>query len=187
MHRIKEFLQKKKGLGPVAALVLLAAVLGLAIALRAGKLENMFDPDSFVTQEEQKEEFDPREYGLEEDGRKQREEDTTREMRRLPGRMTDRTRSRRDRKIFCRRRNHSRRKMITETHHRREKTNRKGKSRETRITRYSVPAMTMKIPAVRKSSRAVTTGKNRMTGRKETGRSQVLPFPITEIRRRSFL
>ena len=40
MHRIKEFLQKKKGLGPVAALVLLAAVLGLAIALRAGKLEN---------------------------------------------------------------------------------------------------------------------------------------------------
>ena len=70
MHRIKEFLQKKKGLGPVAALVLLAAVLGLAIALRAGKLENMFDPDSFVTQEEQKEEFDPREYGLEEDGRK---------------------------------------------------------------------------------------------------------------------
>lgn len=79
MHRIKEFLQKKKGLGPVAALVLLAAVLGLAIALRAGKLENMFDPDSFVTQEEQKEEFDPREYGLEEDGRKQWEEDTTRE------------------------------------------------------------------------------------------------------------
>lgn len=79
MRRIKEFLQKKKGLGPVAALVLLAAVLGLAIALRVGKLENMFDPDSFVTQEEQKEEFDPREYGLEEDGRKQREEDTTRE------------------------------------------------------------------------------------------------------------
>ena len=79
MRRIKEFLQKKKGLGPVAALVLLAAVLGLAIALRAGKLENMFDPDSFVTQEEQKEEFAPREYGLEEDGRKQREEDTTRE------------------------------------------------------------------------------------------------------------
>src|SRR5699024_3814197 len=109
------------------------------------------------------------------------ERDRSREMRRLPGRMTDRTRSRRDRKIFCRRRNHSRRKMITETHHRREKTNRKGKSRETRITRYSVPAMTMKIPAVRKSSRAVTTGKNRMTGRKETGRSQVLPFPITEI------
>ena len=59
-------------LTPVTAVVILC----LVIAMQAEKLQNMFDPDSFVSKEEQKETFDPSGYGLKEDGEKQGEEDS---------------------------------------------------------------------------------------------------------------
>ena len=79
MNKIKEYLQKKKGFWPALLLVLLVLLLCLVVALRAGKLQNMFNPDSFAQREEQDEEFDPEGYGLQEDGRDQGEDDSTEE------------------------------------------------------------------------------------------------------------
>lgn len=77
MKKLKEYLQKKKGALPMLTPVTAVVILCLVIAMQAEKLQNMFDPDSFVSKEEQKETFDPSGYGLKEDGEKQGEEDST--------------------------------------------------------------------------------------------------------------
>ena len=76
MKKLKEYLQKKKGALPMLTPVTAVVILCLVIAMQAEKLQNMFDPDSFVSKEEQKETFDPSGYGLKEDAEKQGEEDS---------------------------------------------------------------------------------------------------------------
>lgn len=79
MNKIKEYLQKRKGSWPTLFLIFLVLLLCLVVGLRAGKLQNMFNPDSFAQREEQDEKFDPEGYGLQEDGRDQGEDDSTEE------------------------------------------------------------------------------------------------------------
>ena len=75
MKRLKEYLQKRKSSWPALALTAAVLLFCLVIALQAGRIGSMFHPESFLSREERKEEFDPKGYGLEEDGEKQKEED----------------------------------------------------------------------------------------------------------------
>ena len=75
MKRLKEYLQKRKSSWPALALTAAVLLFCLVIAFQAGKIGSMFHPESFLSREERKEEFDPKGYGLEEDGEKQKEED----------------------------------------------------------------------------------------------------------------
>lgn len=79
MKRLKEYLQKRKSSWPALALTAAVLLFCLVIALQAGRIGSMFHPESFLSREERKEEFDPKGYGLEEDGEKQKEDDDRRE------------------------------------------------------------------------------------------------------------
>ena len=68
MKRLKEYLQKRKSSWPALALTAAVLLFCLVIALQAGRIGSMFHPESFLSREERKEEFDPKGYGLEEDG-----------------------------------------------------------------------------------------------------------------------
>ena len=75
MKRLKEYLQKRKSSWPALALTAAVLLFCLVIAFQAGRIGSMFHPESFLSREERKEEFDPKGYGLEEDGEKQKEDD----------------------------------------------------------------------------------------------------------------
>ena len=73
MKRLKEYLQKRKSSWPALALTAAVLLFCLVIALQAGRIGSMFHPESFLSREERKEEFDPKGYGLEKKGEKQKE------------------------------------------------------------------------------------------------------------------
>ena len=83
LEQIKKYIRKAGNSWFGAVLLLAVAVLAATIAISAGKLKNVFNPDTFVTEEQEQSEFDPTGYGLQENDSQQGDEEGNRQQGQL--------------------------------------------------------------------------------------------------------
>ena len=90
LKQIKIILQKIRNSWIGVLLLLTVVMLAAAIAISAGKLKNVFNPDIFIAEDQDESEFDPIGYGLQENDSQQGDEEGDRSQ----GDIDDRHRQR---------------------------------------------------------------------------------------------